>query len=138
MKPDDGRGRGATRTKQFNARVGDETIALAKMLIEKFSARDKRKWSQADLVIFAIGELAEAQHGKGGQHDPEDTSGERRPRRRRRCDAREHITYGGDYQSTKSPLIVTVAALLGVGMGLQRSCGATAPRSAQQRWCCAC
>src|SRR5262245_56307900 len=64
MKPDDGRRRGATRTNQFNARVGDETIALAKMLIENFSARDKKKWSQADLIIFAIGELAKTQKGK--------------------------------------------------------------------------
>jgi len=65
MKPDDGRRRGATRTNQFNARVADETIALAKMLIEKFSARDKKKWSQADLIIFAIDELAKAQKGRG-------------------------------------------------------------------------
>jgi hypothetical protein len=65
MKPDDGRRRrGATRTNQFNARVDDETIELAKMLIETFNARDKRKWSQADLIIHAIGELAKAQKGK--------------------------------------------------------------------------
>jgi hypothetical protein len=65
MKPDDARrNRRATRTNQFNARVDDETIELAKMLIEKFSARDKRKWSQADLIIFAIGEIAKAQKGK--------------------------------------------------------------------------
>ena len=65
MKPGDGRRRGATRTNQFNARVDDETVALAKMLTEKFSARDKRKWSQADLIIHAIAELAKMQKGKG-------------------------------------------------------------------------
>jgi hypothetical protein len=65
MKPDDGRRRRATRTNQFNVRVDDETMEFAKMLIDKFSERDKRKWSQADLVILAIGELAKAQKGKG-------------------------------------------------------------------------
>jgi hypothetical protein len=64
MKPGDGRRRRAIRTNQFNARVDDETIEFAKMLIEKFSARDKRKWSQADLIIHAIAELAKMQKGK--------------------------------------------------------------------------
>jgi hypothetical protein len=61
MKPDDARRRGATRTNQFNARVDDETIELAKALIKQFSERDNRKWSQADLIILAIGELVKAQ-----------------------------------------------------------------------------
>ena len=66
MKADDARRRRATRTHQFNVRVDDETMAFSKLLLEQFSARDKRKWSQADLIIFAIGELAKAQKGKGG------------------------------------------------------------------------
>jgi hypothetical protein len=65
MKPDDRRRRGPTRTNQFNARVDDATMELAKMLIDKLSARDNRKWSQADLVIHAIAELAKAHKGKG-------------------------------------------------------------------------
>jgi hypothetical protein len=65
MKADDSRRRRAMRTNQFNVRVDDETMEFAKALIEQFSARDKRKWSQADLVILAIGELAKAQKGKG-------------------------------------------------------------------------
>ena len=66
MKADDGRRRRATRTHQFNVRVDGETMAFSKALIEQFSARDKQKWSQADLIIFAIGELSKAQKGKGG------------------------------------------------------------------------
>jgi hypothetical protein len=66
MKADDARRRRATRTHQFNVRVDDDTMAFSKTLLEQFSARDKRKWSQADLIIFAIGELAKAQKGKGG------------------------------------------------------------------------
>jgi hypothetical protein len=65
MKADDARRRRATRTHQFNVRVDEETMAFSKALLEQFSARDKRKWSQADLIIFAIGELAKAQKGKG-------------------------------------------------------------------------
>jgi hypothetical protein len=65
MKADDGRRRRATRTHQFNVRVDDETMGFAKVLLEQFSARDNRKWSQADLVILAIGELAKAQKVKG-------------------------------------------------------------------------
>ena len=62
MKPGDGRRkRVATRTNQFNTRVGDRTIELAQRLIEEFSLRDGKKWSQADLVERAIAALAEAE-----------------------------------------------------------------------------
>src|ERR1700730_8214308 len=45
MKPGDGRrGRVAMRTVQFNVRISEEAMALAKSLIEKCSARDGRKW----------------------------------------------------------------------------------------------
>jgi hypothetical protein len=59
MKPDDGRRkRAVTRPHQFNARVSDETMALAKALIERFTARDGRKWSQADLITQLIADAA--------------------------------------------------------------------------------
>jgi hypothetical protein len=44
------------------ARLGD----LFNSLLEKFSARDGRKWSQADLVEAAISALAKAERVKGG------------------------------------------------------------------------
>jgi hypothetical protein len=66
MKPGDGRRkRVATRTHQFNARVSDETLELAKALIEKFNARDGRKWSQADLITQLIADAAKREKVKG-------------------------------------------------------------------------
>jgi hypothetical protein len=62
MKPTDGRRkRTATRTNQFNTRVDDRTIELAQQLIEAFSRRGGKKWSQADLVEHAIAALAKAE-----------------------------------------------------------------------------
>jgi hypothetical protein len=59
MKPGDGRRkRIATRTNQFNTRVSNRTVTLAQRLIEEFSRRDGKKWSQADLVERAIAALA--------------------------------------------------------------------------------
>jgi hypothetical protein len=65
MKPSDARRKGATRTEQFNVRVDISTMDLARRLIEKLGARDNRKWSQADLVILAINEVAKAEQIKG-------------------------------------------------------------------------
>jgi hypothetical protein len=69
MKPSDRRRkRVATRTNQFNTRVGDRTIELAQLLIEEFSRRDGKKWSQADRLERAIAALAEAEGiERGGQ-----------------------------------------------------------------------
>jgi hypothetical protein len=62
MKPGDGRrNRGVKRPNQFNVRVSDATKALADELIKQFAARDKRTWSQADLVECAIEVLAQSQ-----------------------------------------------------------------------------
>ena len=61
MEPDDGRRKKAGRDRQFNARITKESFALAQHLIEKLSARDGRKWSQADFLEAAIPALAKAE-----------------------------------------------------------------------------
>jgi hypothetical protein len=66
LKPTDGRRmRVAVRTNQFNARISDEALALAQKCIDAMSARDSRKWSQADLVEAAIAAFAKAEKIKG-------------------------------------------------------------------------
>jgi hypothetical protein len=55
------RRRVAIRTNQFNARVSDEAIEFAKLLIDRWSSRDGKKWSQADLIEQLIAEAAKAE-----------------------------------------------------------------------------
>jgi hypothetical protein len=65
MKPNDGRRKRVKEPRaQFNVRIKEESVALAKLLIEKLSARDKRDWSQSDLVEAALAALAEEIGGK--------------------------------------------------------------------------
>jgi transposase len=52
---------GVKRPNQFNVRVSDATKALADELIKQLAARDKRAWSQADLVEHATAVLAQTQ-----------------------------------------------------------------------------
>jgi len=66
MEPDDGRRKRAGRSRQFNARITDESFALAHLLIKRLSARDGRKWSQADFLEAAIPALAKAEKLGGG------------------------------------------------------------------------
>lgn len=63
MKPDDGRRkRGVKEPRtQFNVRLNDKSLAQAKLLIAKLSARDKRDWSQSDLVEAALAALVKAE-----------------------------------------------------------------------------
>ena len=66
LKPGDGRRkRVAIRTNQFNTRISDEALALSQNIIDALSARDGRKWSQADLVEAAIVALAKSEKIKG-------------------------------------------------------------------------
>jgi len=61
MQPSDGRRKKIGRDRQFNVRITKESFALAQHLIEKLSARDGRKWSQADFLEAAITALAKAE-----------------------------------------------------------------------------
>jgi hypothetical protein len=65
MQPDDGRRKKAGRTKQFNARITQQSFAQAQRLIERLSERDGRKWSQADFVEAAIAALAKTERLEG-------------------------------------------------------------------------
>jgi hypothetical protein len=60
MHPNDTRRKTAVRTKQFNPRISERAIERMRALIAKFSDRDGRRWSQADLIEYALAELAKA------------------------------------------------------------------------------
>jgi len=62
LPPSDGRRkRVATRTRQLNVRVSEQTWKLVGLLVEKFSERDGRSWSQPDVVEAAIAAIAKAE-----------------------------------------------------------------------------